>query len=160
MKRFFLLHICLSVSALGGEIWAGVPFAEVRAYAWSADPSTAAVILPGITLNPDVINKEGAPLTAAKVARLRSAVTGNRPPHGKALCYSPHNAFVFYNAEKRPVAYVELCFSCLRYTAEPQGTAEAFDLIALAKLFEELKLPMGEYLTFAEFKKHFVTFSK
>ena len=70
-------------------------------------------------------------------------------------CYTPHNAFVFFDAKKKPVAFVEICFTCLMYRAEPAGAAQNWDLLALARIFSAHRLPMGEYRDFQSFSKAF-----
>ena len=155
MKHTFILLLLLTTSLFAGEPWPRVPFAEVRAYSWPADRNTKAVILPGMVLKPGVLNAGGAPLSQEQVARLRVAITARHPAHDHALCYMPHNAFVFYNAARKPVAFVEICFACFGYRAEPAGTAKNYDLLALAALFDELKLPMGEYPDLNAYKKAF-----
>jgi hypothetical protein len=67
----------------------------------------------------------------------------------------PHNAFVFYNAERQPVAFLEICFDCLGDRSQPAVRAEGDpDFIALAKIFSELKLPFGRFKTFTEFREN------
>lgn len=73
------------------------------------------------------------------------AVTGEHKDHPIAACYFPHNAFVFYNAEKKPVAFIEICFDCFGERILPKGAARRVDLPALASIFVELKLPAGRY---------------
>ena len=158
MKRTIFLLLFSSLSLFAGEEWPGVPFTEVRAYAWPADTETEAVILPDKSLMPGVLNKDGALLTREQVKHLRAAVTGKHAAHPVAACYVPHNAFVFYDAGKNPVAFVEVCFTCLGYRAEPKATAENFDLLALAAIFSEHRLPMGEHRDFQSFKKAFRAF--
>ena len=108
-----------------------------------------------MTLKPGVINKEGALLTPDQTKRLLAAVTGKHPGHAVAACHIPHNAFVFYDAAGKPVAFVEVCFGCLSTRSEPGGAAVCLDLVGLAGIFDELKLPMGEYPNLKAFKKHF-----
>ena len=153
--------ICLGILLLSAfnlfakAPWPGVEYSEVRAYAWPNDKDTRAVILPGIKLKPGAINQDGAVITADQTKRLLAAVTGNYPEHAVANCYIPHNAFVFYDAEKMPVAYVEVCFTCLSTVIKPGGSAEWPDLVSLATIFDELKLPMGDYADLKAFKAHF-----
>ncbi len=155
MKRAFLLLLLSTLSLLGDEPWPGVPFTEVRAYAWRDDKETEAVILPGMTLKPGLINKEGALLIAEQVKVLLSAVTGKHTWHPVAACFYPHNAFVFYDAAKKPVASIELCFGCFNHRIEPAGTSQYLDFISLASLFGAHELPMGEYPDFEAFEKDF-----
>jgi hypothetical protein len=130
---------------LAEKPWPGVPYSEVRAYAWPAKTGGTRVILPGIKLKAGVINDGGTLLSPQQVARLLTAVTAMYPYHPEARCYYPHNAFVFYDSINTPVAYIEICFDCSGYRAEPKGTADNYDLLALATIFDELKLPFGEH---------------
>jgi hypothetical protein len=155
MNRTIILFLFSSLSLFAADKWPGVPFNEVRAYAWPADTDTETVVLPDKSLMPGVLNKNGALLTRDQVKRLRAAVTGKHADHPVAACYVPHNAFVFYDARRKPVAFVEVCFACLGYRAEPKATAENFDLLALAAIFSEHRLPMGEHRDFKSFKKAF-----
>lgn len=143
------------LSLLAGEEWPGVAYAEVRAYAWPDDKITEAVILPDKSLKPGVINKDGALLTAEQVKKLLAAVTGKHPEHGVAACHIPHNAFVFYDADKKPVAFVEVCFMCVNHRIFPKRSWSYIDLVSLASIFSEHKLPMGEYADLAAFEKRF-----
>ena len=152
---FAILLLTRAVSA--AENWPALPFAEVRAYAWPDDPDKNGknVILAGMNLRKDVINPDGAILSPDQIKRLQAAITGVHPEHGLMRCYSPHNAFVFYDAEKKPVAFVEICFDCLNARTEPDTAAKWKDFPALAAIFGELKLPMGSWSDPAKFKKHF-----
>lgn len=155
MKRAILFLLLSTFSLFASEPWPRAQFAEIRAYAWPDDKTTEAVILPGMTLKPGVINKDGALLTPVQTKRLLAAVTGRHPEHAVAACHIPHNAFVFYDAAKKPVAFVEVCFGCLSTRIEPRGAADWPDLISLACIFDELKLPMGVYPNLQAFKEHF-----
>ena len=155
MNRAILLLCFSTVSLFAGEQWPGVQYAEVRAYAWPGDKGTEAVILSGMTLMPGVINKDGALLTHQQVKRLLTAVSGKHPSYSIPACHLPHNAFMFYDAAKKPVAYFEICFECFNKRSEPQGTSKYLDLVSLASIFAEHKLPMGKYSDVPAFKKHF-----
>ena len=138
-----------------GEQWPGVDFSEVRAYAWPAKYETEAVVLSDMSLDPKVLNPDGAPLSPKQVDSLLSVVRGEHRKYAVASCHVPHNAFVFYDAAKKPVAYIEICFGCLNHRIAPQNTSRFINLPELAVLFSELKLPLGEYPDAATFKKHF-----
>jgi hypothetical protein len=86
---------------------------------------------------------------------LLAALTGQHKKYTSARCYVPHNALVFYNAEKKPVAFVEICFTCLNHKTRPDGAATFIDYPALASLFEANQSPMGEYRGAAAFNKLF-----
>lgn len=158
MKRALLLILLSASRVVASDSWPPVPFATVRGYAWPEDQRPS-VILPGMKLAPGVINKEGALLNGDQIHRLRVAVSRQPPSRGgrqrilRFNCYNPHNAFVFYDVAKKPVAYLELCFSCLGNTAQPPIASPFPNYLALATIFEELKLPMGPYKTAKAFKK-------
>ena len=150
MKRTIfglIATIALICTAPGfaAEEWPGVKFAEVRAYAWPDDGKHVEedVILKDMALKEGVINKDGAELSTEQVKTLLAAVTGKHPEYGVAACYMPHNAFVFYDADKKPVAFVEICFDCRGLRVMPNGATKPVDLVALATIFKELKLPTG-----------------
>jgi hypothetical protein len=155
MKRAILFFILSVQTLFAGEPWPAVPFTEVRAYAWPADKNSSAVILDDMKLMAGVINKEGALLTENQTKQLIAAVTGKHPEYPVARCHTPHNAFVFYDAAKRPVAYVEICFDCFNHRISPAGSSKHIDLTAQASIFEAHKLPMGKFRTAADFVKTF-----
>jgi hypothetical protein len=159
MKRALLLLLLSASRVVASDSWPSVSFATVRAYAWREDQGGLSLIRPGMKLAPGVINREGALLNGDQTHRLRVAVSREPPSRGGIQkipvfnCYWPHNAFVFYNAAKRPVAYLELCFSCLGNRAQPPIPSPFPNYLSLATIFEELKLPMGPYKTAEAFKK-------
>ncbi len=155
MNRAILILLLSSLSLFADNSWPPVEFTEVRAYAWPDDKQTEAVILPGMKLKPGAINADGAVLTPQQTKRLLAAIAYGHPDHPIASCHIPHNAFVFYDATKKPVAFVEICFGCLSYRAEPRRSGKPLALVSLASIFAEHKLPMGEYPTLEAFKKHF-----
>ncbi len=109
---------------------------------------------------PGVINKDGTALAPEQVTRVLAAVTGKHPDHSRAFCYFPHNAIIFYNAAKKPVAFVEICFACLGYRAQPKGSSDNYDIVALAQIFDDLHLSMGDLPDRDAFEKHRQRFSK
>ena len=146
--------ILSTIPVSAGGTWPGVQFTEVRAYAWPGNLETTQVILPAMQLKPGVINEDGALLTPDQVKRLLAAVNGKHRAYDQASCFIPHNAFVFYDASKKPVAYLEICFACMGTHAEPKTPKRSTDLIALAKIFDELKLPLGAYPNLEAFKNN------
>ena len=161
MIRAFLFLFVLTIRTFAGEAdWPHVKFSEVRAYAWPNEPDTKAVILEGMALKSDVLNPEGAILSAEQARTLIRAITGEHRDYPGAMCYVPHNAFVFYDAANTPVAFVELCFGCSGHRTSPAGAAGSIDLVALAAIFDAHKLPMGEYADLAAYKKHFEKLQK
>jgi hypothetical protein len=52
---------------------------------------------------------------------------------------------VFYDQQRKPVAYVDVCLACMNGAAQPAAPG-SIDYPALADLIEELKLPLGPYV--------------
>lgn len=154
MIRHLLLLVYFAPVAIASDTWPRVSFSEVRACAWPATISTSNVIRPDKSLAPHVLNGHGTVLAPQQIARLRAAVSGKHPAHPRFYCWSPHNAFVFYDVRHRPVAFIEICFECLNYRIEPQNQSPTADILQFAKLFSELRLPLGKYADFDAFKKH------
>jgi hypothetical protein len=153
------LFFFASSSVFAQEKWPGFPFKEVRAYAWPPTTETEAVILPDKKLERGVLNKDGALLTTKEVLQLRAAVSGRHAEYPAAACYVPHNAFIFYDSSHTPIAFLEVCFSCLGFRAEPK-TAQNIDWLSLAAIFSQHGLPMGEYRDFQSFNKAFAALVK
>ena len=143
----------VSHSLLGGEAWPSVPYSEIRAYAWPPELDTWNVIQGDKTFYKGVLNKDGARLSDAQLRKLLSAVNGEHPEHPVAGCQIYHNAIVAFNDKKEIVAYLQISFLCLYYMSEPKKTSKYWDILALAELFDELKLPLGKYKNVDEFKK-------
>ncbi len=155
-----ILLIVFSMPCLAGDSWPGVPWMEVRAYAWPDREKAKAVILKDLTLKPGVINPRGALLSTKQVQLLIKSVNGRHPEHPTARCYFPHNAFVFYNAARDPVAFVEICFSCSNHRTFPEGAAANLDLVAMAAIFDAHKLPMGKMSSDPPARRTLKTFRK
>lgn len=153
-KAIFLLLsiVCLHAREVS---WPGVKYAEVRAYAWPNNLNPERVILADMKLEKGVINPSGALLTAEQTKTLLTSVTGQRPGYPVGMCHVPHNAIVFYDADKKPVAFVEVCFGCSTSRILPAGAVASIDLVAIAGIFDAHKLPMGKYSKAAAFKKDF-----
>ncbi len=146
-------------TALAERPWPGVEFSEVRAYAWEGKLAPDLVILPDMKLAKGVTDDKGAALTPDEIKSLRAAVTGKHPAYSQAFCYSPRHAFVFYDAEGKPTAFVEVCLECMGHRIEPDGASEKIDLVALAAILDAHKLPLGSFADLAAFKKAFKDWS-
>lgn len=154
MTRLLLIAFISTLCTFADEAsWPGVEFSEVRAFAWPDDKTTEAVILKGMSLKERAINPEGAALTPVQTKALIKAVTGKHPDYPVAMCHIPHNAIVFYDKAKNPVAFVEICFGCSTHRIEPKGAARNIDLLAVAAIFDAHKLPMGQHPDLAVYKK-------
>ncbi len=113
----------------------GTKFAEVRGYTFRFDDGRlrldSCVIAPDGTLCPSV-NVHGKTLSADQVERLL-AIVPELSKEGRALdgehaikrpashCqFNPHHAFVFFDAEDRPVGELEVCLSCGQLAQRPK----------------------------------------
>lgn len=96
-----------------------------------------------MTFAAGVINKDGALLNEKQVQRLLKAESRRFQKRGVAGCYFPHNAFVFYDAKGKPVAFLEICFDCMGARAIPEDQGFDPDYPTLAVICNELKLPLG-----------------
>jgi hypothetical protein len=93
-------------------------------------------------LGPSVMKKEGGLLSSAQIQRLLAAVTRDHPEHTTARCLDPRHGFIFYDAQHKPVASIEICFECGFARGWPQLPRHSYDdMDALRKLCKELKLP-------------------
>lgn len=94
-------------------------------------------------LNATRLSKDGVRLNREQVDRLRLAVTGKHPLHPVAACFYPHHAFAFYDAKGRMIGHISICFLCLNYGGEPKEFADRWDLGAIAKIVEDLGMPLS-----------------
>jgi len=129
---------------------AGIPYpaplpnrAEIAGWVDELVTPLPGLIHKDLTLPEGVINKDGALLNSQQVKRLLKAEARRFKSRAVAGCYDPHNAFVFYDAEKKPVAFLEICFDCIGSRAFPEDAQCDPDFYALAVLCSELKLPFG-----------------
>ncbi len=152
------------------DAWPGVEFKEVRAYAWpqniafdrKSNPN-GFLILRGGRLAPGALNPEGAVLTPDQVNRLRVAEARRQREINTregyirvSMCgYSPHNAFVFCDAQGRAVAFLEICFDCIASREEPEDAESEPDYYELGRLCAELKLPFGDNASLAKLQRRF-----
>ena len=83
---------------------------------------------------------------------IRGSTQGTKR-HPIMECYDPHHLFVFYDYEGRPVAAIEVCFSCNRVQMSPEvrvrrgtfGPFETADLAGLAKIVTEAGLDLKPF---------------
>jgi len=151
MRALVVLLVIGSISAVAAS-WPP-PFTEVCGYSYnrikpSSTPDQTGRVRMYYPLFEDgrltetVINKGGARLSANQIQRLLTAITGTHPSHLHARCFDPHHGFVFYDAARKPVAWIEVCFECGNTRSWPEGRkVEEDDMEALIALCKELKLP-------------------
>ncbi len=148
--RIILYLVLATASLLARDEWPGVPYTEVRAFVWDAKIPVLVhsnhLIREDLSFVDGVLNPDGALLNASQVKRLLAAHARRLKTETKAGCYYPHNAFVFFDAARKPVAYLEVCFDCTGSRTVPQDEQSGHpDYYALAELCAELKLPFGAY---------------
>ncbi len=123
----------------------GVKFAAVRAYTFRFDNGALGVdpcvVAPDGTLCASV-NTPGTALSDAQVKKLLSIVpelspAGRSTEPGRVVkrpashCqFDPHHAFVFFDAEGRPVGELEVCLSCGQLSQTPKVADLGGDLFS------------------------------
>ena len=125
--------------------WPDVEFHEVRGYSFNfaSSPIVRLFDKEG-RLDPSVREKDGVALDSAQIERLLKVVRNREKVNGVSGCaFMPRHAFVFYDAAKKPVAQLEICFECGQFVAQPNarldGTTIAFG--ELSRIYKELKIP-------------------
>jgi hypothetical protein len=155
LRSILVFLLSFAVSSVAADSWPAARFAEVRAYAWP-NKMIDKVILPGMKLREGALNPGGTVLNADQVQRLRKALTLEAERQLPAAgCHIPHNAFVFYNAAGKTVAFVEVCFGCGSQAAGPKPRFRHVHLNfgEAAALLDEMKLPLGFYRNLDDYKK-------
>lgn len=130
-------------SVLGPRVdWPRVPYAEVRAFFYNANAENFVPIIENGELHKSVIDRNGVLLDVSQVDRLLDAVAR---PHSdfdvRAACYFPRHAFVFFDEKHQPVAFVEICFSCIAEDTSPKLTHRV-GFAELEQLCRDLSLPL------------------
>jgi hypothetical protein len=126
--------------------WGFIKFAEVRAYRmnWDKENAFNSILREGGGLNETRLPKEGVTLNEKQIAALKAAVTGPQKNSGVGLgCFFPHHAFVFYDKGGASTGHIDVCFLCSACGVEPAGFTNECDLKALAKLIQDLGLPLS-----------------
>ncbi len=136
--------------------WPPARYSTVRAYLYrvrsdfydpnSWDPN----IIKNGRLVKSVANPEGVLLSPAQVQRLITAIS-QTPDHrnGQLIfttnncAFDPHNAFVFYDADGKMAATVEVCTLCGDVDVFPERKdSYKYDFTAIEPLITELGLPV------------------
>ncbi len=151
MKARFLC--CLAL--FGGDLpakdpaepWPGVEFAHVAAYCYdyTRDERGFSIVFKDRTLHKGIIQATTVRLSPPQIETLRTLVATESDEDGEVECYDPHHAFVFYDRDWKPVAWIDICFSCDDWSAVPgEGVAEIIDLQKLKGFCREIGLPVFE----------------
>lgn len=98
----------------------GVEFTEVRAFAMELENQREceAVLAPDGTVCSSV-QGPGVVLTQKQTEKLLEIVREPSTWGMSFKCFEPHHAFVFYDAQKHPVAELTLCFLCQMAASRP-----------------------------------------
>ncbi len=71
-----------------------------------------------------------------------------------SACYSPRHLLVFFNGNKQPISYAEVCFECKRYM--PSDLSSELNLIQFSELVESVGLPISpKDMNSKQFKREF-----
>jgi hypothetical protein len=127
--------------------WPALEFAHVVAfcYDFSQDARGTSIVFPDKSLHRGIIRSTTSRLIPKQITELRKILSTEwEGESGESDCYDPHHAFVFYDAEWKPVAWIDICFLCEGFTSHPAGVREKIDLDSLHKLLEEIGLPIHE----------------
>lgn len=122
--------------------WPTKPFARVRGFAYACEVGkNVSFFQKDGSIHPGLLNGPGVVLSNDQADRLLKALTTPTPRQGRTACYVPHHAFVFYDKADRPIAHVEICFTCRHSRFSPGGLPSHFDYQALWQLVHELGIP-------------------
>lgn len=155
-----LLTLLFCTAAHAGEkvkLWPAEAFTRVEAYCYdyTQDKRGTSITFPDGSLNRGVITSKAVKLDEAQILKLRNLLTEeSKKEFGKADCYEPHHAFVFYDEDGKLTASFDICFRCAGYHARPEGVARNVDLDDLEAFCGELGLPV--FKESAEYTKLFL----
>jgi hypothetical protein len=123
--------------------WPPVNYKSVRAFVYDceAEHQNMTFINKGGRMHEGVINSPGVLLSPAHRDNLLRIANTPAVRDRYKPCYVPHHAIVFYDDADRPVANLEICFTCRRHIATPDGTPGVIDYDALWSLMHELGVP-------------------
>lgn len=132
-----------SSPAAAGASWPPAGYTTVRAFVYDceAEHRNMSFWRKDGGMHTGVINAPGAVLTPAQVKRVVATANTPAPLKKYKPCYVPHHAFVFYDAADKPVATLEVCFTCNRHVATPGGTPEHIDYGTLWAILHEAGVP-------------------
>ena len=129
---------CRAVPSVAPATWPGVPFDAVHAFVYACEADRDKSFLrPDGSLHPGILNGSGVLLSRGQTNRLLAAGRRQVKPKGHTACYVPHHAFLFSSAGK-PVACMEICFTCHRHQSIPGGLPQDMDYDALWTILHEL----------------------
>jgi hypothetical protein len=140
-----VLTNCSSPAPVGSPVtWPKQSFSTVKAYAYhcDAEPGRDFIQTSG-RYHIGILKPGPVELSPDQVQRLLAAITVPQAKSRRTPCYVPHHAFVFFDAKGRRVANLDICFTCNKFRAFPEGVVEYPDMHRLYALVQELGLPTG-----------------
>jgi len=149
LAKIFLTLFLVIAPSVSAEVarWPAVEFTHVVAfcYDFSKDARGASIVFPDKSLHRGIIKSTTTRLNPKQTTALREILSTDwKGELGDVDCYDPHHAFVFYDAQWQPVAWIDICFLCEGFVFHPKGVQEKIDLDALQKLVIEIGLPHYE----------------
>jgi hypothetical protein len=139
----FLLGIAHAEPAK--EQWPEKPFKYVVAYCYNPfyDTRGTDITFDDGSIHEGVIRSTTVRLDPDQTTALRKILsTDTEAEHGGLLCYDPHHAFVFYDAEWKVTASIDICFLCSDHKSRPEGASDKVDLEALKAICIKIGLPV------------------
>jgi hypothetical protein len=139
-----LIAITFSSVFAFSKNWPDVPYTHVVAYCYdfTQDKRGTSITFPDGSLHAGIINATTLRLSEEQTKGLVNIINkDSKYQRGEVECYDPHHASVFYDANWKVVAYIEICFLCEDYIFKPAGASKFIDLEALEKFCKQIGLP-------------------
>jgi hypothetical protein len=142
--------------------WPPTDYSEVRAYIYNLEGRHGGIVKNG-ALNKTIENKKGILLSQSQVAKVSQFLKGPLKPdplQNIAECImEPRHALVFFDSNRKPVAFIDVCFECWGFTTSAKlsdGIPDPIDLDGLRTFFIDLKLPVFQKPEdYVKFKKKY-----
>ncbi|MBN8625889.1 MAG: hypothetical protein J0M17_10395 [Planctomycetes bacterium] len=155
-----LLLLSTSCSKSTTVNWPGVPFHEVRLYAYNfiIDPSNP---LPPLfnndgTPHASVINSPGLRLDHEQQRRLLEILRSPKEQTEAYGCgFNPRHAIVFFDDAGKSAAQMLICFECKVFEEVPEafdGRKQSLDYARLADFMREVGLPV--FSSYSEYEAY------
>jgi hypothetical protein len=148
MKALLTLVLStLFTNARGEEFsqdWPPANYVHVVAYVYdyTQDSRGGAPAFPDGSLNKGIIRSATVRLTGDQTKTLVNAISQPTEFHESEDCIYPHHAFVFYDANWKPVSWFLVCWECGTYAASSKNFPDYIDLKPIRTLTKELGLPV------------------
>ncbi|WP_411825411.1 hypothetical protein [Luteolibacter sp. AS25] len=127
------------------ELWPEKPFEHVVAYCYTPfrDDRGSSITFDDGSLNTGIIQATTVRLNADQTNELRKILsTDSDSTNGGVLCYYSHHAFVFYDADWKVTASIDICFQCSDYKHRSGTVSDSIDLAVLKAFCSRIGLPM------------------